>query len=265
MSSRFLKAGVLAVMLCTASFAQAPLVLKVCADPDNLPFSNQQREGFENRLAELVARGLGRRLEYRWARHTGRGFVRNILNAGECDLLLSVPHGFPPVLTTEPYYTSSYVFVTRADREIQSFDDESLKKLQIGVQVVEEEYAPPAMALVRRGLLTNMVGYEAIGKDAGNIVRAVAKGDVDVAVVWGPLAGYYARHYGNALRIMPAPAFDGPSLPLSFSISMGVRKRDPELREQVQEVLQRERAAVERILREYGVPQSPKKEERTQR
>jgi mxaJ protein len=265
MCSRCLRAGALAVLMYAAAVAQAPPVLKVCADPENLPFSNQRRQGFENRLAEVVARGLGRKLEYRWARHTGRGFVRNILNAGECDLLLSVPHGFPPVLTTEPYYTSSYVFVTRAERDIRSFDDESLQKLKIGVQVVEEEYAPPAMALVRRGLLQNMVGYEAIGKDAGNIVRAVAKGEVDVAVIWGPLAGYYARRYGDALRITPAPAFDGPALPLSFSISMGVRKRDPELREQVQEVLRKHRAEVERILREFGVPQPAREERRAQR
>jgi mxaJ protein len=240
-------------MLFPTAIAQQP-PLKVCADPENLPFSNRRQQGFENRLAELVALGLNRKLEYRWARHTGRGFVRNILNEGECDLLLSVPQGFRPVLTTSPYYRSGYVFVTPAGREVRSFDDDALRRMKIGVQVVEEEYAPPAIALGRRGLIGNMVGYEAIGKDSGNIVRAVANGEVDVAIVWGPLAGYYAHRYGKQLRITPAPPLDAPGLPLSFAISMGVRKSDVKLREEIEQVLSQKQDQIEKILDRYGVP-----------
>lgn len=253
MSSRFLRAAVIVLGLAASAVAQQP-PLKVCADPENLPFSNRQRQGFENQLAELVARGLGRKLEYRWARHTGRGFVRNILNEGECDLLLSVPQGFKPVLTTAPYYRSGYVFVIRTGREVHGFDDEALRSMKIGVQVVEEEYAPPAIALGRRGLISNIVGYEAMGKDSANIVRAVVRGEVDVAVVWGPLAGYHAKKYGKTLRITPAPPLDPPGLPLAFAISMGVRKRDPQLREQIERVLTERQAEVEQILDRYGVP-----------
>lgn len=260
MSSRFPKVCATALLLVCAATAQPPL--KACADPDNLPFSNRRGEGFENKLAELVARKLGRRLEYKWQRHTGRGFVRNVLNEGECDLLLSVPHGFKPALTTAPYYRSAYVFVTRGGREVRSYDDAALRAAKIGVQVVEEEYAPPVIALGRRGLIANIVGYEAIGREAANIVRAVARGEVDVAIVWGPLAGYYARRQGKALRVTPGPVFDAPALPLAFSISMAVRKRDPELRDAVERALREERAAVEKILDRYGVPRLPLEETR---
>jgi mxaJ protein len=251
---RFLRPGLLLMLAGMASAEPPPL--KVCADPQNLPFSNRRGEGFENRLAELVARSLQRKLEYHWARHTGRGFVRNVLNQGECDLLISVPAGLKPVLTTAPYYRSAYFFVSRGRRHIHSFDDDSLRRLKIGVQVVEEEYAPPAIALGRRGMLANLVAYEAIGKDSGNIVRAVAKREVDVAVVWGPLAGYYVKRL-RRLHLSQAPAFDSPALPLTFAISMAVRKDDVALREQVDRVLNENRRQIAAILRRFGVPQLP--------
>jgi mxaJ protein len=257
MYSRFLRLAFAFSLVVGSTVAQS--VLRVCADPDNLPFSNTKRQGFENRLAELVAKSLGKKLEYKWIRFTGRGFVRNMLNERECDLLPGVPAGFKPVLTTEPYYRSAYVFVSRADRKLglHSFDDPTLKPLRIGVQVVEEEYAPPAIALGRRGLLTNIVGYEAIGKDASNIVDAVASGKVDTAIVWGPLAGYYARRRGRELELSKGPEFDPPALPLAFSIAMGVRKSDGDLRDQVDAVLRVRHTDVRRILESYGVPLLP--------
>jgi mxaJ protein len=234
-------------------------VLRVCADPNNLPFSNTKRQGFENRIAELVAKSLGKRVEYKWIRFGGRGFVRNVLNEKECDLLPSVPVGFKPVLTTIPYYRSGFVLVTRADRKlaISSFDDPALKSLKVGVQIVEEEYAPPALALGKRGMVANIVGYEAIGTDASNIINAVAQGKVDASFVWGPLAGYYARRRGRQLRLSKMPESDGPYLPLAFSIAMGVRKGDSGLRDQIDDALQAHATKIRKILEQYSVPLLP--------
>jgi mxaJ protein len=262
MCSRFLRILASALLLLSSAAAQPPL--KVCADPDNLPFSNRRGQGFENKLAELVAQSLKRKLEYRWARHTGRGFVRNILNAGECDLLVGVPSNFKPVLTTRPYYRSAFVFVSpKRAKPPSSFDDQRLRTAKIGVQVVEEEYAPPAIALGRRGLVSNIVGYEAIGRDSGNLVCAVAKREVDFAIVWGPLAGFYSRRH--SLTISPAPLSDGINLPLAFSISMGVRKSDTALRSQIDAVLRDRDADVKRILTGFSVPQLDLQQEQTRR
>jgi mxaJ protein len=258
MCSRFPRLIAVAGVLIVGASAQTA-VLRVCADPDNLPFSDTRRQGFENRIAGLVAKSLGKKIEYKWIRFGGRGFVRNVLNEKQCDLLPSVPVGFKPVLATAPYYRSAFVFVTRADRNlaIRGFDDVALKKLKIGLQVVEEEYAPPALALGKRGLVANIVGYEAIGADASNIVEAVAQEKIDAAIVWGPLAGFYARRRGSQLRVTAAPESDGPDLPLAFSIAMGVRKDDTGLRDQINNALQSNAAQIRKILEQYSVPLLP--------
>jgi mxaJ protein len=248
----------------TAPRPRSPAVLRVCADPNNLPFSNQRREGLENRLADLVARELHTQVIYVWWAQR-RGFLRNTLDAGHCDVVMGVPEDMPSLLTTRPYYRSSYVFVRRKDcgREIASFDDPILRRLRIGVQVVGDgANTPPMEALARRGLARNLVGYTVFGDYAtpnppAGIMEAVARGDVDVAVVWGPLAGYFASRLPVPLRITPIAeeeeAGRGRS-PLAFSISMGVRKNDPTLRSTLDRILKRRRGEVERILDQYGVP-----------
>src|SRR5437868_10667318 len=127
--------------------------LTVCADPNNLPFSNERQEGFENRIAELVARDLNARLSYVWWAQR-RGFVRNTLNQNACDLLIGVPSSFERVSTTIPYYRSTYVFVTRRDRRLKvaSFDDPQLRRLRVGVQLIGDDAtnSPPAHALSNR-------------------------------------------------------------------------------------------------------------------
>src|SRR4051812_11156438 len=234
---------------------EAMAQLRVCADPDNLPFSNRAQQGFENRIAQVIAADMHMKVEYRWQR-MGRGFVRNILNKHQCDVLLGIPESFRPVLTTTPYYRSTYVFVTRTSNKVHltSFDDPSLKRMKIGVQVLSEEYAPPAQALGRRGLVANIVGFETTGADAHSIIDAVAQNKVDAAVVWRPFAGYFGRRYGRRLQITPTPAFDPPSLPLAFSISMGVRKTDGALRDRLNAILARRKKQIDAILVSYGVP-----------
>src|SRR3954466_9484850 len=235
--------------------------IKVCSDPNNLPFSNQQQQGFENKIADLVAHDLNAKLSYTWwAQH--RGFVRNSLNAHECDLLIGVPASFERTFNTVPYYRSTYVFVTRHDRHlnIRSFDDPALKRLTIGVQMIGDDFTntPPAHALTQRGMVRNVVGYSVFGDYArpsplSTIVDAVDRGDVDTAVVWGPAAGYFARD--RALDLAPVtPRADSPSLPFVFDIAMGVRRGNAPLRDELNDFITRRAADINRVLDDYNVP-----------
>jgi len=256
MSLRFLSRATAILVLC-ASFVRAT-ELKICADPDALPFSNRAQQGFENRLAEMLARDMHAQLTYTWQR-MGRGFVRNFLNKAQCDVVLGIPSNFRQMLTTDPYYRSTYVFVTRKSRKLHlaSFDDARLRSMRVGVQVVGEEYTPPALALGRRGLLANIVGFETTGTRAESVMRAVLDGKIDAAVVWGPLAGYFAKRHPPALDISPAPEVDIPALPFTFMISMGVRKGNTELRDRLNQFINRRKPEIEGLLRSYGTPMLP--------
>jgi mxaJ protein len=253
MCSSFLRFVCVAALLISCSaFAHD---LRVCADPDNLPFSDTKQQGFENRIAELVARDLHANLVYQWQR-MGRGFVRDYLNTSRCDVLIGIPANFKPVLTTAPYYRSSYVFVTRKDGRLKpaSLDDPALHQLKIGVQVLEEDYTPPATALARRHLQNQIVGFDTTGEDADSIIRAVAERKVDTAIVWGPLAGFFAKKY-SGLELTPVkPEVDIPALPLTFAIAMGVRKGNIALRDQLENVIEKRRGEINAILNRYGVP-----------
>jgi mxaJ protein len=231
--------------------------LRVCADPYNMPFSSRDQTGFENRIAALVARDLGARLTFIWQR-MGRGFVREYLDQAQCDFVVGIPTNYRSVLTTSPYYRSTYVFVSRRAQPVPSLDSPALNGLKIGVQVLDEQYTPPGEALARRGLQAAIVGFDTLGDDADSIVRAVADKKVDLAVVWGPLAGYFARRVGPDLRITPVePEVDPPGLPFTFAISMGVRKSNLPLRDQLEKILVDRRSDIRDILDEYGVPQLP--------
>jgi mxaJ protein len=236
--------------------------LRVCSDPNSLPFSNKQQEGYENRIADLLARDLGTTVEYTWWAQR-RGFLRNTLDAGLCDVVIGYPSHADPVLTTKPYYRSTYVFVTRrsSHAHVRSFDDPSLRTMRIGVQLVGDDGAnsPPAHALSRRGIVRNLVGYTVYGDYRTNsppseIVAAVARGDVDVATVWGPLAGYFAARQTVPLDLVPvAPQVDGP-LPQAFDISMAVRKNDRTRIVTLDDFLLRHRQDIDTILARYHVP-----------
>jgi len=238
-------------------------VLRVCADPNNLPFSNDREEGFENKLAHLVAADMGAAVRYTWWAQR-RGFVRNTLNARACDVIMGVPARFELAATTSPYYRSTYVFVQRADdpRRIVSFDDDGLRQLRIGVQMIGDDgaNAPPAHALASRHIVQNVIGYSVYGdyrtpNPPARIVEAVARGEIDVAVAWGPLAGYFADKEGVPLRLTPvSPRADSPVLPFVFDISMGVRRRDTALQAQLEEIIARRRQDIDRILDAYHVP-----------
>ena len=232
--------------------------LRVCADPNNMPFSARDQAGLENRIAALVAQDLSARLTFVWQR-MGRGFVREYLDKAQCDLVVGIPMNYRPLLTTRPYYRSTYVFVSRRGNPvIPSLESPALHGLKIGVQVLDEEYTPPGEALARRGLQGEIVGFDTISDGAESIVQAVADRKVDLAIVWGPLAGYFARKVGHDLRVTPVePEVDPPGLPFTFAISMGVRKGNLALRDQLEKILLDRGSDMRNILDEYGVPQLP--------
>jgi len=253
--------GLAAGVLIGAGCHAPSRTLRVCADPNNLPYSNQAQQGFENKLAELLAADRGARLHYEWWAQR-RGFVRNTLAANTCDVVMGVPAAFDPALTTRPYYRSSYVFVSRHERHLAlaSLDDPRLRQLRIGVQMIGDDFTntPPAHALSNRGIVRNVVGYSVFGDYAqpsplAAIVDAVDRGDVDAAVVWGPAAGYFARD--KALDLAPVtPRADSPSLPFVFDIAMGVRRGDAALRDELNDFIARRSGDINRVLDEYHVP-----------
>jgi mxaJ protein len=240
--------------------------LRVCADPNNLPFSNDKGEGFENKIVELIARDLDATVVYTWWAQR-RGFVRNTLRAQECDLWPGIASGVEMVAATHPYYRSTYVFVTRSDRhlDISSFDDPRLRTLTIGVQMVGNDAmnTPPAHALARRGIVENVRGYMLYGdysrpNPPAEIIDAVAREEIDLAVVWGPLAGYFAaKQRGTMALTAVSPAWDGPQSPMVFDISMAVRKGDTALRHDIDAALDRDREAIDVLLAAYQVPRLP--------
>jgi quinoprotein dehydrogenase-associated probable ABC transporter substrate-binding protein len=240
--------------------AKADKQLGVCADPDNLPFSNRNEEGFDNKIAALLAKELGDSLVYVWWPQR-RGFIRNTLRARECDVVLGVPGGYDPVLSTRPYYRSTYymVFPTERHLGLTSLDDSALKHLRIGVNLIGDDYAhtPPVHALLARGISANVTGFSTFyGEEhhPGEIIEALEKGTIDVAIAWGPLAGYFAKRSKLPLTLVPLPDDKQSGLPFVFDVGMGVRRSDRDLKARLDEILERRRPEIERILQTYNVP-----------
>ena len=260
--SRSLTLAGIALACACASPAHAgeARTLRVCADPANLPYSNRDRAGFENAIVDVVARALHARVEYVWWSQQ-RGFARKTLGAGACELWPGVATDVTTMETTAPYYRSTYVFVTRRaeNLDIASFVDPRLRSLRIGVQMVGNDATntPPAHALAQRGITSNVRGFMIYGDGSSAspspIMQAVADGSVDVAIVWGPVAGWFARHSKTPLDLKPTPPRDG-ALPMTFDISMGVRKGNDALKSDAERALADERDAVGAILDRFGIP-----------
>jgi mxaJ protein len=240
-----------------------PGLLRVCADPDNLPASNQAGEGLENRLAEFMAKEWNSRLEYVWWA-APRGMMR-MLNGRYCDVVLQMPVLSDMANLTKPYFRTSYVIVQRKDvpYRISGLDDPDLKRLKIGVHLFanDGENSPPAMALSRHGVVGNLVGFSTVyvGGMARpeDIVKAVADGTVDVAMVWGPIAGFYARKLGLDLLLTPVPDDTLTGIPFVYSMGMATRRGEPAFRDSLQRFLDTHQPELQRILDEFGVPTVP--------
>ncbi len=235
--------------------ARSAHYLTVCGDPNNLPFSNDRMEGFENKIAGLIAAELDRPLHYRWWPQTV-GFVRNTLQTRLCDLVMGISSANDLVQNTNPYYRSVYVLVYRADSGLHIADlkDPALAGLRIGVVAG----TPPASLLTRYDLLSRTRSYERavdtrLYAPARDAVQDVAKGDLDLAIVWGPIAGYVAKQQPVPLTLVPLPAsMDG--VPLAFSVSMGIRPRETAWKHELNGLLERLAPQIQEILLRYGVP-----------
>lgn len=235
--------------------------MRVCADPSNMPYSNRAKEGFENRIAEILADELNAELSYVWFPRR-RNFIQYTLRAGRCDMVLGTVDGSSQMLTTLPYYRSSYVFVfpKNADYEITTFDDPELKDLTIGVPLGGQGAMPPNMALANQGLSGNLKGYPVAGlsrdeKPGVPIISAVAEGEVDVAVAWGPIAGYYAQKQDVPLQVVPvSPKFIPPYMPMVYSISIGLRQGDRRFARLLNRAVVKRWEDIQAVLKKYNVP-----------
>ncbi|MCK1274768.1 substrate-binding domain-containing protein [Bradyrhizobium sp. 61] len=254
-------AGVLALV--TTAAAASDGQLRVCADPNNLPFSNSAEAGFENKLAAMVAAHFGEQVSYSWWAQR-RGFIRNTLKAGQCDVVIGVPAGYDLVETTRPYYRSSYVFVTRQDRhlDLSSLIDPRLHGLTIAVHLIGDDgnNPPPAQALGDQGIVENVRGYSIYGdyreaNPPARLIEAVENGEVDVAAAWGPLGGYFAQRSPVPLTVTPIRDTErfAPQQ-FQFAIAMGVRKGDHALRARLNAFIDEHRSEINALLRSYGVP-----------
>lgn len=247
----------------TGSAEEVTTELRVCADPNNLPYSNRDEAGFENKLAEFVATKLGKQLTYVWQPQR-RAYIRTGLGSDACDILMGVPVKFERVEATLPYYRSTYVFVYRSDRhfDLQSIKDQRLRKLSVGVQLIGNDgyNTPPAHALSEQGIINNVVGYTVYGdyrqpNPSSRIVEAVESGAVDLAAVWGPVAGYFAKLSPVSLTVAPIGDTDEfKPLLFQYDIAIGVRKGNHALRSQIDGIIARHRTEITRLLEDYSVP-----------
>ena len=239
-----------------ASGAQA-WELKVCADPNAMPQSNSDRDGYENKIIETVAEAIGAEIDYVWWT-VSPSMIKDQLREGHCDVLIGMPDGTESVLGTLAYYRSPYAFVYRSteDYEITRFDDPILAELQIGTTT---EGNSTHLAFARRGYLDNL---HASAANAGtnsaarftDLLENVANGTLDVALPWGPVAGYYAAQYDGALTVTPVPEFDFPMIPMYHSIIMVTRIGDESLRDLLDIGIAERWEEIYEILAAYHVP-----------
>ncbi|MEW7972709.1 MAG: substrate-binding domain-containing protein [Candidatus Thiodiazotropha endolucinida] len=229
--------------------------LTVCGDPNHMPFSNNKLEGFENRIAKLIADDLNRTLRYHWWPQT-IGFVRNTLRIRLCDLVMGVTSVNELLQNTNPYYRSVYTLVYRKDSglALRTLDAAKLNDLKIGVVAG----TPPATLLSKYGLLDQVRPYQRtvdtrLYSPATRAVEDVADGNIDVAVIWGPIAGYVASRLETPLSVIPLPA-KVDSVPLAFNVSMGIRRRESNWKHQLNLELEKLSPNIEKILLEYNIP-----------
>jgi quinoprotein dehydrogenase-associated probable ABC transporter substrate-binding protein len=229
--------------------------LKVCADPNNLPFSDKKKEGFENKIAELVGAELGRPVDYIWFPQV-IGFVRNTLQAHLCDLVIGTVAGDEIMQTTNPYYFTTYVMFYRSDKGLAAdgVQDPRLASLRLGVVAG----TPPADLLVHHDLMSRTKPY-ALTVDTRaespthEMVQDVVDGTIDAGFLWGPIAGYYRKHDALPLTLVPLKSEPGAAR-MAYHIAMGVRANEPEWRRRVNAAIVSRQAEITGVLRDYGVP-----------
>ena len=239
-----------------AGSADANPWLRVCADPDNMPFSNHEGAGFENKLAEMIAEKLGAKLDYTWIAE-GRGLVRDRMGATSCDLVMGYAQGTGLVEDTNPYYHTTYVLIYRADdadlKGVNTLTDARLKNKRIGLFA----RTPPASMLAMNGLVASAKPFEVgdhSSTDAANAMMAeLASGKLDAALLWGPVGGYSAQRSDVPLTIAPLVKEQAGPTPI-HGITMGVRPNEPEWKHKINKVIAENQAEINAILLAYNVP-----------
>lgn len=233
-----------------------PDVLRVCADPHGLPFSNKEGEGFENKIAELLAQKLGRPIAYTYYPNS-TGFIRNTLNARRCDVVMDIPQGDDLVQVTNPYYRAAYAMVTKKGSDLDgvaTLDDPKLKGKRIGIVAG----TPPATNLAVNGLLPNIKSYRLVvdtrvDAPTADMIRDLENGDIDVAILWGPIAGNFAKNSKAELQVAPlVNETKGPKL--IYRMGLGVRHSDQEWKRELNRLIAENKDEIDRILVSYGVP-----------
>lgn len=232
---------------------------KVCADPDNMPYSNARGEGFEDKIAEVLAKDIGKKLSYTYA-YNRQGFLRNTINAGRCDVIIGTTSDYDALRTSAPYYRSGHVFVWRKDSnfKITDWNSPDLRKGIIGIV----DKSPATVPLNDHDLMGNARPYRLqrdLNLPASFLIDDLAKGDIDVAIMWGPIAGYYAKQSKVPLEMALIPEYNKVNLAGKeyWNISMGVRKKDKERMKVIDEALVRNKDKIAQILADYGIPTVP--------
>src|SRR5580704_15083264 len=233
-----------------------PKVLRVCADPRNLPFSNEKGEGFENRLAELLAAKLQKKIDYMYFPQA-TGFVRMTLGAHRCDVIMGFPQGDDLVQGTNPYYRTAYALVSKQNSgldDVTTLEDARLKGKHIGIVAG----TPPATNMAVNGLMTNAKPYPLmidtrVDSSAEAMITDLNKGDIDAAILWGPMAGFYAKNSNPPLHVTPlVKEKTGPQL--VYRIGMGVRRADQNWKRLLNRLIQENQPEINKILSDYGLP-----------
>jgi len=233
-----------------------PKVLRVCADPRNLPFSDEKGEGFENKLAELFAEKLQKKLDYTFFPQA-TGFVRMTLGAHRCDVIMGFPQGDELVQGTNPYYRTAYALVAKPGsglEDVASLSDERLKGKHLGIIAG----TPPATNMAVNGLMANAKPYPLMidtryDSSAGAMMKDLASGEIDAAILWGPMAGYYAKQANPPLHVTPlVNEKSGPKL--VYRIGLGVRSADQNWKRLLNRLIQENQPAINKILLDFGVP-----------
>ena len=235
--------------------ARTKKILRVCADANSLPFSNKKEEGFENKIARLIAEELKQPIRYNWWPQT-IGFVRNTLRLRRCDLIVGIGTGNELVQNTNPYYRSIYTMVYRQDSGLKatSLSDPALKSLRFGVIAG----TPPATLLAKYGLIGQARPYHLtvdtrFFSPTRQAIEDVAAGKIDIALIWGPTAGYFAKRQKAALVVVPL-LNEQTGVRLDFRVSMAVRANENDWKRQLNRILKRLKPKIDRILKDYGVP-----------
>ncbi|MCC8983910.1 substrate-binding domain-containing protein [Bradyrhizobium acaciae] len=233
-----------------------PRVLRICADPRNLPFSNDKGEGFENKIGELLAGKLQKKLDYMFFPQA-TGFVRMTLGSHRCDVIMGFPQGDDLAQGTNPYYRTAYAIVAKPGSgldEVTTLEDERLKGKHIGIVAG----TPPATNMAINGLMSNAKPYPLMidtryDSSAEAMMNDLEKGEIDAGILWGPMAGFYAKKANPPLHITPlVKETSGPKL--VYRIGMGVRGSDQNWKRQLNRLIQENQPEINKILLEYGVP-----------